>query len=302
MKIKLLKNLLILSLCFMVVFTQFESLTEEDEEIVNGEEYVQTPFGLLPRECVLRVPTGTHIQETEEGFIHLTNDQENFVKRVARNEKCDRKNPTKLLKTWIDNGGWTIPDGLTLQKFEGNYKVPNDPQLKSNQILYYFIGSQNNDGSGPGISIIQPVLTFRYNKWFFQSWNCCPQGMAINSSPVGNVKAGDTLYGSVEIVDDKVTIVSQNSEGQSSTLSVSREDRNFNWIDATLEVYKIISCKNFPTEYLEYSNMNVTLSNGQSVQPQWEDQYGNSMCNGRTSIIDNQTIRIQHNIQQTQQN
>lgn len=80
------------------------------------------------RECVQNVPSGTHIEETEEGSVHMTNDLENFARRVESNNRCSKRNPLKLLKEWIDNGGYWIPNGLTLSKFEGFYKVPNTPK------------------------------------------------------------------------------------------------------------------------------------------------------------------------------
>lgn len=151
----ILHKALCLSLIVITLNAQFSVFPHENSiEIIDGEEYVSTPFGLMLRECVQNVPSGTHVEETDDGSLHLTNDEQNFVRRIAKNNKCVKRNPNNLLKEWIDNGGYWLPNGLTLQKFEGNYKVPNNPATTGNQYLYYFIGSQNNDGSGPGLSII----------------------------------------------------------------------------------------------------------------------------------------------------
>ncbi|KAL4432946.1 hypothetical protein ABPG74_014460 [Tetrahymena malaccensis] len=285
--------LICLSLVLVSLRAESEFTFQHTIEIIEGEEYIQTPFGLMLKECVQNVPSGTFVEELEDGSIHLTNDQQNFAKKILKSDRCSQRNPTLNLKQWIDNGGYWLPNGLSLSSFEGNYRVPNNPQTTNNQILYYFIGSQNNDHTGQ--TIIQPVLT--YNKgWLFQSWNCCPKGQAINASPVYGVNPYDTIYGSVTVQNNVVTITSKNKAGQSSVLQVAQNTRFFNWIDATLEVYNISACSNFPTDYIEYSNLKVILSNGQIAKPEWINDYGNSQCNGKLTIINPSTIKIQHNL------
>ncbi|EAR99902.1 hypothetical protein TTHERM_00663810 (macronuclear) [Tetrahymena thermophila SB210] len=292
-------NKLSLVLCLLLVLVSFRAESEftyqHYVEIIEGEEYIQTPFGLMLKECIQNVPSGTFVEELEDGSIHLTNDEQNFTKKIFKNDRCSQRNPTKNLNQWIDAGGYWLPNGLTLRSFEGNYRVPNNPQTTNYQQLFYFIGSQNNGGSGPGISIIQPVLGY-YRGWYFQSWNCCPQGQAINASAVSGINPYDTIYGSVTVQNNVATITSTNKAGQSSILSVAQNSRNFNWIDATLEVFNISACTDFPTDYLEFTNMKVVLSNGQTIQPAWYDDYGKSQCNGKVTIINPSTIKIQHNL------
>ncbi|EAS01987.1 hypothetical protein TTHERM_00500730 (macronuclear) [Tetrahymena thermophila SB210] len=274
-----------------------QSLYPHDEEvqIINGEEHVQTPFGLMLRECVHNVPSGTYIQESEDGSIFLTNDEKNFAKRVQKSEKCQKANPSIKLEQWIDNGGWDLPAKTPLSKFEAYYYVPNTPQTTNNQWLYYFIGSQNNDGSGPGVSIIQPVLSY-FKGWYFQSWNCCPDGQAFNSPSIFNITPHDQVYGSVQVKDSQVTIISQNKLGEQSTLTVDRNGRNFTWIDATLEIYGISNCTDYPKGRMTYSQMNVTLSDGTIALPEWDNTFGASECNGQTFIQGPKTISIYHNV------
>ncbi|EAR99897.1 hypothetical protein TTHERM_00663760 (macronuclear) [Tetrahymena thermophila SB210] len=291
---------LYLSLVLVSLRAESELNFEHHVEIIEGEEYIQTPFGLMLKECIQNVPSGTFVEELEDGSIHLTNDEQNFAKKILKSDRCSQRNPTMNLNQWIDNGGYWLPNGLTLRSFEGNYRVPNNPLTTNNQVLYYFIGSQNNDGSGPGLSIIQPVLSY-YHGWYFQSWNCCPQGQAIKADAVTGIKPYDTIYGSVTVQNNVANITSTNKAGKSSVLSVAQNGRNFNWIDATLEVYQITACTDFPTDYLEYTNMKVVLSNGQTIQPAWNDDYGKSQCNGKLTIIDPSTIKIQHNLHAQEQ-
>lgn len=53
-------------------------------EIKEEEEYVQTPFGLMLKDCVTEVPHNTHIyHHKESGTIHLNNEDKNFTKIVS---------------------------------------------------------------------------------------------------------------------------------------------------------------------------------------------------------------------------
>ncbi|KAL4442876.1 hypothetical protein ABPG74_010765 [Tetrahymena malaccensis] len=287
---------LFLGLILIASVVTAQSLHPHDDEvqIINGEEFVQTPYGLMLRECVHNVPSGTHIQESEDGSVFLTNDEKNFVKRVQKNEKCLKAAPTEKLEVYIDNGGWDLPANKTLSKFEAYYFVPSTPRTTHDQWLYYFIGSQNNDGSGPGGSVIQPVLSY-YKGWYFQSWNCCLQGMAYNSPSVFNITPHDEVYGSVEVNDSKATIISQNKLGEQSLLIVDRSERNFNWIGASLEVIGIQNCTDYPKGRMTFSQMNVTLNNEVTAIPQWDDTFGPSECLGKMIVQDPQTISIYHN-------
>ncbi|KAL4473951.1 hypothetical protein ABPG72_000313 [Tetrahymena utriculariae] len=186
-----------------------ESLFPHDEQvkIKDGEEYVQTPFGLMLRECVQNVPSGTHIQQSEDGSIFLTNDQKNFVKKLERNEKCVNANPEK--------------------------KQENLQGLMDIQILL----DENNDNSGTSHSIIQPALIYTLEGWHFQSWNCCHDGQAFNSEAVKNVTSHDQVYGSLEVKNQKITIISENKLGKQYLLTVDSNPKNFDWVTVALEVY-----------------------------------------------------------------
>ncbi|EAR82997.1 hypothetical protein TTHERM_01043140 (macronuclear) [Tetrahymena thermophila SB210] len=296
------KNLLFGLLLIASIVTA-ESLFPHEEQIkiIDGEEYVQTPYGLMLRECVQNVPSGSYVQESEDGSVFITNDQKNFSQRLERNEKCLQKNPVKKLKDsvkiddWLDYGDWYLPENTKLSKFESFYFVPNTPINKNDQYIYYFIGGQNNDNSGSGLSVIQPVLSYTLDGWYFQSWNCCPSGQAINTPAVKNISPHDQVYGSVEVKNSQVTIISQNKFGEQSLLTVDSNGRNFNWVTAALEVYNTTKCNDYPTGNMTYSQMNITLSDGTQAVPQW-NKTANTECAGQTKIIDSKTITISHNI------
>ncbi|KAL4427088.1 hypothetical protein ABPG74_004498 [Tetrahymena malaccensis] len=296
---------LFLGLLLIASVVTAESLFPHDEQvkIIDGEEYVQTPFGLMLRECVQNVPSGTHIQQSDDddGSIFLTNDEKNFGKKLERNEKCIKANPEKQLREsikfdgYIDLVGWSIPDNIKLSKFESYYHVPNTPITKNDQYIYYFIASQNNDNSGTGHSIIQPVLIYTLDGWYFQSWNCCPDGQAFNSEAVKNITPHDQVFGSLEVKNQKITIISENKFGKQSLLTVDANGRNFDWIAVALEVYHTTVCTDYPTGKMTFSQMNVTLADGTQPVPIWDDpQY--SECTGQVEVLDPKTITISHNI------
>ncbi|EAR82996.1 hypothetical protein TTHERM_01043130 (macronuclear) [Tetrahymena thermophila SB210] len=294
---------IVLGILLIASVTIAESLnpSEEQVKIIDGEEFVQTPYGLMLRECVQNVPSGSYVQESEDGSVFIINDQKNFSKRLERNEKCVKNNPARKLKDsvkqfdgWLDYGDWYVPENTKLSKFESFYSVPNTPIGKNDQYLFYFIAAQNNDNSGSGHSVIQPVLSYTLEGWYFQSWNCCPSGQAINAPAVKNITPHDQVYGSIEVKNSQITIISQNKFGEQSLLTVDSNGRNFDWIAATLETYHVIECNDYPFGKMTYSQMNVTLSDGTQAVPQW-DTTGFTECAGNTKIIDPKTITIQHN-------
>ncbi|EAR82998.1 hypothetical protein TTHERM_01043150 (macronuclear) [Tetrahymena thermophila SB210] len=292
---------LVLGLLLIASVATAESLFPHDQQvkIIDGEEYVHTPFGLMLRECVQNVPSGSYIQETEDGVL-ITHGQRNFSKRLERNEKCIKNDLTRKQREsvkydgWIDSASWDIPENTKLSKFESFYSVPSTPLGKNDQYIYYFIGAQNNDNSGSGLSIIQPVLSYTLDGWYFQSWNCCPSGQAINTEAVKNITPRDQVYGSVEVNNSQITIISQNKYGDQSLLTVDTNGRNFDWVTAALEVYHTIECNDYPFGKMTYSQMNITLSDGTQAIPEWE-KTGFTECAGQTKVLNPKTVTIQHN-------
>lgn len=62
------KFIIIFILLTIVSFADKEFPHEDSIQIIDGEEYVPTPFGLMLRECVSNLPSGTHVKEKEDGL------------------------------------------------------------------------------------------------------------------------------------------------------------------------------------------------------------------------------------------
>jgi len=116
---------------------------------------VLTPFGYRPHNCVKEGPSGTVLKETATGVeAHFPNGtsafhpaeqncldfQADFVrKKFAAHEVSNPQGP--LANGWLDNAGYYPPKEVDV--FSGTYSIPPDPSTKSDQVLFYFIGTEN---------------------------------------------------------------------------------------------------------------------------------------------------------------
>jgi len=263
---------------------------------------VPTPYGLRPEQCVTRgVPSGSLIEEVEEGvLIHHPSGKKHLV---PRDQECldyqekfmaTKRNFTVSEKGevngWLDYTGWYPPSSDEVVSFTGTYLVPGNPTTVSDQVLFYFIGSQNNGGST--VTIIQPVLTWGngLTGWSFASWNCCPAGQQQESSPIQGFGAGDTVYGSIASSGSNWVITST-ANGQSTTLNVADESRDFDWVDVTLEVYNIATCDQFATGSMVFSDMAITVANAGAVSADWAVTNPNT-CSGVLTVSSASEISI----------
>lgn len=111
--------------------------------------------------------------------------------------------------TRIDYTGWyPSTSDIPITFFNGTYSVPDTPapEYQGSEVLYWFIGMQNNADSET--RILQPVLTFNGPQggaegepegWSFTSWNCCPSGQAWYSSPITGKYGPPLVYHRVAI-------------------------------------------------------------------------------------------------------
>jgi len=207
--------------------------------------------------------------------------------------KYNRTNPQvgKALDGWLDYVG-DYPSG-TVTGFTSTYTVPPNPQDDGSQVLFYFIGTQNNDDSS--ISILQPVLTWGngINGWSFASWNCCPAGQQQESNPIQGFSAGQTVSGSI-VASGTNWVITSTANGKSTVLTVADASRTFDWVDVTLETYTVSNCQQFPNGPMTFSNMQLTTTNGGQT-PDWTPYTGATECGGVLNVINPQTITITHN-------
>jgi len=271
---------------------------------------VLTPFGWRPQNCVKEVPSGSHLIGTEEGVeAHLMNGT---VLKFPRQQECvdshanwrrlfleNHKNPKNQTYAdgWLDNAfAWT--GAKEIDSFKGDYLVPQDPTVDNGQVLFYFIGAVNFQKT-PQETILQPVLTWGngHSKWNMASWNCCPNGETWTSSFIENIPAGSTLNGLIDISSNAENwTVSSVFGNQVVNLTVPANDqgtKNFTWLDATLETYRVTQCSEFPTSPFVFSNMVATLIDGTPLTPSWNPT-GPTECGGSLVVNDPSKITIDH--------
>jgi len=275
-------------------------------------EWTLTPFGPRPANCVKEVPSGSFIVE-KDLHVEVTYENGTIVKYPKQQSCMDfhkewatkrvshlramKENGTKgaPLDGWLDYVGYFPP--TQVEKFTGTYTIPAEPSSQSNQVLFYFIGTENLRGT-VGVSILQPVLTWGngHSKWNMASWNCCPGGETWTSSFLTGLKAGGTVSGVIDMTSGgKNWTVTSTYNGQNAVLTVPTAQRDFNWVDVTLETYTVSSCEEFPSGSCTFSDMVLTLAGGTSNSPTWTlDSSEPSQCGGSVTITSPSQVSISH--------
>jgi hypothetical protein len=276
------------------------------------EGHVITPYGVRPKACVIElesgemyseVPEGVKISSKIDGVVHERIvvpapecHQDNIVERVkTRHEQ--KQSGAFPINGWLDNAGWYPPTSeANIYKFTSTYTIPGNPAQNSGQVLFFFIGTQDNDAAA--VNILQPVLTWGNGLpgWNAASWACCPKNITVQSKSIPNLSAGQHLAG---------TILRQNADtwmidtrivetGQNTTLYAQVGDYNYNWVDVTQEVYSVTSCQQFAQGPTTFASLTITDAAMNVITPSWSIT-GATDCQGVESQVSATTITIQHN-------
>jgi len=256
---------------------------------------------------VIEVPNGATVSPSEDGTElkiqtvddagwtysvppHCGNDIENVRQRHQRQAP-------ETINGWLDNAGWYPPSGQdNLNSFTATYTVPGNPNYtKDGQVLFYFIGMQNN-GYPNAVNILQPVLTWGngYTQWYVKSWACCPSNITVSSPPIFGLNPGSTFFGTINRVSSSTWKIDSIFNGQHTTLNAQVGSYIYNWADVTLEVYNIAQCTDFATGPMTFSALAMTDSKGQTLTPQWQLTAATS-CSGRIVKSGASALYIQHN-------
>jgi len=181
-----------------------------------------TPHGMRPEECILEVPSGSRISEVNgQVRVEAPNAEVTYypAPAICHTDAANRgrvmhhahetipvhgsdQGPPAFppINGWLDYGGWYPgkPDN-NIQFMGATYTVPATPAANNQQVLFYFIGIQDNS-SPNAVNILQPVLTFGNGLpgWYVESWACCPTNISVHSSPVTGLKTGTTMTGFVQ--------------------------------------------------------------------------------------------------------
>jgi hypothetical protein len=227
--------------------------------------YVITPFGYFHPSCVLQLKKGETLLDGGRFLQHAGGMIESvpackYPRFTASGEIADVQ-PPAISHSWIEAADATT--SASYGELTATWIVPPGPAAHDGQTLYFFPGLEDRHDV---VSILQPVLGWNSDfsaAWSIASWNCCPKGITVESSPV-HVKPGhkirgimrDTcIAGTVSCSKWKVTSTDV-STGQSTTLNQTpSEGQTFNWAFAgAVEVYNIAKCSDYP------SNGSLTFS------------------------------------------
>ncbi len=210
---------------------------------VCGSGYVPTPDGCAPASCVYALNSGA-INTLSNGVTIVTypdGSQQSFA-------------PCKSVGPKIDTNGW-VEDGqneIHTTKLSSDWTVPKAPSSNDGQIIYMFDGTQNCICGNA--FILQPVIQWGYNGafggayWVYASWYC--DSNCFYSTPI-HIAVGNSLSGTVVsskcksgYCDYKIT-GKDDTTGKSTILKLDHyavQEYSF----ATLEVYNVVSCSDYP--------------------------------------------------------
>jgi len=258
-----------------------------------------TPFGERPEECVLQVPSGATVKPNGKELvitIPATETEPEMITSYMAPEICSQdidqiyaknvKQAPEETNGWLDYVGWYPPNGENnLKSFTSTYVVPQDPvNNKGDQVLFYFIGMQDNDDPS-AVNIVQPVLTWGngYNQWYVESWACCPSNITVSSPPIFGLTAGSSLQGVISRESDSTWKIDSVFNGKHTTLNAQVGDYIYNWADITLEVYHVNTCNDLARGKAVFNDLALTDSQGQTINPNWSNLSGNTLCGGSIS-------------------
>jgi hypothetical protein len=247
-----------------IPLAQAQRLAGSDRPTTVPADYVVTPFGYFHPSCVRAVADGEtvladgRLQHTD-GTVDATAPACGYPHYTARGEAAtggdSKPDPLTIIHSWIEDGATTTT--TSYGKLTANWVVPSAPTTYDGQTVYLFPGlvDYNTDAT-----IIQPVLgwnAFFGEVWSIASWNCCPSGTTLYSSPV-QVSTGDTIHGTIKSMCAagvescslwKITSEDMTTHKSTTLKKAPSEGQTFNWAQSgALEVYEIVQCSDYPPE------------------------------------------------------
>jgi hypothetical protein len=222
--------------------------------------YLITPFGYFHPSCVQKLAKGERLLtdgrvQHADGTVDVNVAVCNYPRYTATGLPVNGGAAiVPQIDGWVENAN--ITTGSATESYGAliaTWTVPPQPTGQDDEVLFFFPGFEDiNDYQ---TSILQPVLQWAPREWTIASWNCCLNGITVESPPV-NVRSGDVIYGSITSTCPAGTVSCATWNvlsldlftGESTTLSdTPSEGQMFNWaFGGVLEAYNIVSCADFP--------------------------------------------------------
>ena len=162
--------------CLIASFVTFESA----QALFGGDgmELIQTPHGYRPSRCIIRHEENVEITELKDGSgVYAFYPDSKSTKFIPADPYCienakqlltKRGNETSPgLEAWEDYAYFTCPSEMG--NFTSVYQIPDESPKGGSQLLYYFIGFQNDDDAS--ISIVQPVVNYDLSGQYPNGWS-----------------------------------------------------------------------------------------------------------------------------------
>ena len=223
------------------------------------ENYVITPFGYFHPSCVVQLKEGEDLLAVGPSIQRPDGSLERigpcgYPRYSVTGELITGAEPPAIGHSWIESASVTTTTGYG--ELAAGWVVPPAPTSNDRQTIYFFPGMEDIDDV---VSIIQPVLGWNADfgsAWGIASWNCCPSGITVESSPV-TVSSGDKISGvmrqtcaaGTESCSTWRVTTTDTTTTHSTTLNnTPSEGQTFNWAFAgALEVYSVSRCSDYPS-------------------------------------------------------
>ncbi|MGD0212117.1 MAG: choice-of-anchor D domain-containing protein [Terriglobales bacterium] len=226
-------------------------------------DYVVTPFGFFHPSCVLRLAQGETLLAGGRVLQHADGAVEDipackyphYAASGAITAAGATKTESPTINGWVESSS-VVTNSTSYGEIIATWTVPPAPTSKGNEVVYFFPGLED---SNDVVSIIQPVLGWNMDDtgtpWTIASWNCCPSGITVESTPV-NVNAGDTIVGTTVSTCGagnescptwNITTADVTTGGSTTLGNTPSEGQTFNWaFGGVLEAYNISQCSDYP--------------------------------------------------------
>jgi len=246
-------------------------------------DWVRTPGGLRPSECVYGVPSNAVARKRPDGSILVKHPLLDGGMKILPlcDEWMNRTSKGKSKKERLGDSGWIVYGSVTgdnFESFDGFWDVPQAPTANDGQLVYLFTGLEDSGGD----EILQPVLQWGSSPagggafWAIASWWVTSSGQALYST-LNQVNVGDSLTGTMTSTGSGSWTIVTTDNNNPTTLNVQNIAPQ-QMATVTLESYSISNCNDYPASSTVFTGMTLNDS-GNEVQPEWQSNVIYSTCN-----------------------
>jgi hypothetical protein len=209
-------------------------------------DYVPTPGGFLVDRWCVRDTSDHRPRPSAAALAVLCGESSRKPGKPVIEEPA----PALIDWNWLGNAmaDYTGGPGYLYSAW---WQVPNNPQYKGNQTIYFF-PARINYNAGSLASIVQPVLEWnKYTGWRISSWNCCIEGVQEHS-PFRMSGPGHMIFGQIignfcdpntRVCAGMTVITTDFSNGRITMLDTPTPWGTFDtYVGGALEVWNLDNC------------------------------------------------------------